>query len=148
MRFRIDRIVAAPLVVLCLMIAHGALNAMPARGTFGASVELPWKTFSEQAKDAVAAAFASCPGGREVFVAYFERDGWLYQSFFATETGVYILVIYPAGARAGAMPIALGVGKVDMETPGAHDRLPELRWEPFNPEVHRNPCDILYPASA
>lgn len=130
----IARILAALLFALILATAGTA---------FGAT--LPWTKFSEQAKDVVHAALGTCGDAGEMFVGFFMVDGVLYQSFYGAESGVYVLAVYAKDAPAGAVPLELGVGKVD---PAKHDEIPSLRWQKYDPNAGLTPCGMVYPAKA
>ena len=104
---------------------------------------LPWKLFSEQAKDGVEANMTMCGPQKEVLVARFVAGGDAYMSFWGVESGQYVILYYK-GNVAGAPPDAVGFGKVD---PAKHDSIPTLRWLTLDEAKSKFPslCDALYP---
>jgi len=123
-----------------------ALTITVLAGTAFGNHSLPWKLFSEQAKDAVRSEMVQCSANQEVFTARFERDGDAYRTFYGVESNGY-LVMYYKGNVPEAMPDEVGVGKVD---PAKHDEIPALKWMSVDEAKSRYPslCNALFPESA
>lgn len=119
-------------------------------GLEGVNLTLPWKTFSEAAKDGKISGMGACRTGDtteiEVLATRLEHqegartDAYMY--WYEFESGRIVFVVY-VGNVDGATPDAVGFGTVDLKTPGAHDTIPSIRWEKFDPAKHITPCDFL-----
>lgn len=112
-------------------------------------VEFPWTTFSGDMAQAGQGnpRIIPCPQG-EVFVLKFKHKNTMYIMAAAVESGAIVFVYDPDPDNRQAPPTEIGFGQVDMETPGKNDVIPPLRWEPFDPDKHGNPCILLFPESA
>lgn len=104
---------------------------------------LPWKLFSEQAKDGVGVNMTSCKAGQEVLIARFETKTDAYATFYGVESQMYVL-LYFKGNIAGAQADAVGVGKVNMDQ---HDSIPELKWMSVEQAklLYPTMCSVLFP---
>ena len=113
---------------------------------FASAAVLPWKTFSEQAKDATGSSFAGCAtstGIKEVFRASFRKDGNGYMTYFGVDTRRYVVMVYP-NVTEGALPSEVGIGVVD---PEQHDTIPALSWKPYETGAI-DVCSQLFPETA
>lgn len=131
---KLGRLVVAALLVLA--VTTGAV----------AGPTLPWKTFSEQAKDAVNTDLGSCGPDAEVFTVYFLSGDNAYRSFYGVSSNRYVLLVY-TGNKEGAQPDAVGIGAVD---PAKHDEIPPMEWITVEQAKVRYPslCDALFPEKA
>lgn len=127
------------LAVAALLVLAVATSSM-------AAAKLPWKTFSEQAKDGVSADLGTCGADQEFFTAYFVSGDDAYRSFYGVSSNRYILLVY-VGNKDGAPPDRVGLGAVD---PAKHDDIPPLEWITLEQAKVRYPslCDALYPNQA
>lgn len=123
------------LVVAALLVLAVATSSM-------AAAKLPWKTFSEQAKDAVSSDLGACGVDKEFFTAYFVAGDDAYRSFYGVSSNRYILLVY-TGNKDGAPPDRIGLGAVD---PAKHDEIPPMEWITLEQAKVRYPgvCDALY----
>lgn len=124
-------------------VLAAALLVLTATTCVFANHQLPWKTFSEQAKDGVSADMGQCAADKEFFTARFERDGDAYRTFYGVESNMYV-VIYYKGNIEGALADEVGIGKVDS---AKHDDIPELTWMSVDAARARYPsvCVALFP---
>lgn len=127
----------AMLVLLVIVVLSVAFVFSFAR--VDAEPTLPWKTFSAAAADATGSDMGECPNGPAMRVQ-FERDGADYLMFYAPESGRILFVLFEDGK-----PSELGFGKID---PSNRDVIPALRWQRFDPALHRGPCTDLFPPEA
>lgn len=114
---------------------------------------LPWRAFSDPAMRAayVGGKMSACPVGselKEVYIATFREGSRQWTMLYAADTGRIIFVYDPAPDNRDANPTLVGVGTIDLKTPGAHNVIPPLRWAPFSQFEGVSPCAMLFPAEA
>ncbi len=131
------------------------LAFLPAFGGVAAAAsdhDLPWSRFSDPAFTSAAtmAGLDVCPRGdvlTEIFVGAYKSGERFWIMFYAPDSG-RILFLYSPRKNADLEEIEVGVGQVDLMTPGAHDLVPPLRWQKLQGSVyeHMSPCQALYPS--
>lgn len=143
MNHRVSNAIALFLVALIVLAVVSAAFAAP----------MPWKLFNEPAmlKANVYASPGLCRSttdvaqAQEIFLAGFLNEDGIYVMAYAPLSGRILFSFTPPNSE---VPTEIGFGRVDLETPGAHNVIPPLRWEPFQMNVHNDICRVLFAASA
>lgn len=134
------KLAAALVLILTLVtLAHAAAPT------------LPWTTFSGEMVQAVVGSpqMGSCNGTEEqaLFVAGFldRKANAIFVMIYAPANNRIIFMYDPNPGDKNAPPTMIGFGHVD---PAKHDEIPPLLWVPFDPDVHRDVCRMMFRSEA
>ena len=124
-------------LVLCLALVLAPYTVKVELGAAGSS--LPWKTFSESAKDTLIARPGACSNGEIVVKAQLVYDGTTFM-YYTTDTGRFIF----AKMGADRVPEVIYIGQ-SLPSP-RQDEINVLDEHPYSEERDgSDPCADLFP---
>lgn len=128
---------------LALLVCSLALVCVTTAAS--AAPVLPWTTFSGPMVKAVVGSPQLGTCGRpetELLVAAFRHADVVFMMVFSPVTGRIAFFYDPTPEAQGDTFTYVGIGQI---VPERHDEIPVLRWSAYDPRLHKDICNVMYP---